>query len=898
MTPLFIAFSFIDQWAGHTAMAAQRTIIVTPVRMGVQLALALFFVIPQYCPSSMLLPPTERCQRAAATRFWLLVATNGLIVCLALLCRALPIPPALRLPHVAPPAPTPAGGGRGRGGPLGRWLRSLRGFLCWSPAFTAIVMADTFDDLFGVLDAIQLLAIVVRFRWSPLHIGVTTAHVGLLALAFAFTATSTAIPGTLVVIAVALLVYPPMPLATFILESVALEHSSGGDDKRPHVHLVLVVALILVKRVATSLLRLRLSPSRWKYVYANVYATVLGSACAALSPLLFLQIAYSVLGTDALPPQALVRDDRILRTLLVRPLASIPQFLLQLLAVRLLPAEGVTPHLQPAHFDTPPHTPSPAARRRRVASSLCSGGWWLLQGAAAISSTSLILLYLLVECPEWLPGKAFLPKQHLLRTRPHRTSRSVTGKSIYMLIVDRFAKAADTVSSPLALSYDCFGDLFCGGNIRGITEQLDYIEGMGFECVWVTPVTQQFSDKYDCFNHQCGTPFHGYWTENHYAVDGRFGTQYDLMMLSRELKKRNMCLIMDIVVNHVRPIHTLRDLSAVYPFSSPDHYNTFFPKRNGSFVPCAAEPNRHERARCFAEYAKRPRQATENQEQIGCALGTGDWCPGYEPQVTLDGWFYDLADLNQSHPYVRAELTRWVRYLVKQYDLTALRLDTAPYMPLDFLSELQRAVDVEILGELTTNELPYHASFTHDPATGESVLAGAFNFPLSTSMLEAFSPRHPGSAGGWNGGAYGAQQGSGGYGGYLGQQGSGGFGAQQGSGGFGSTSGYFDGGGGADERFNASHWYRWFHAPREGDLRQVARVMQIQQDPHGPYRRPGLLANFLDSHDMPTRLPTIPPFDHTPVSPTTPPFDHTPFLPHHSTLRPHTRLPRQEPRRC
>ena len=70
-------------------------------------------------------------------------------------------------------------------------------------------------------------------------------------------------------------------------------------------------------------------------------------------------------------------------------------------------------------------------------------------------------------------------------------------------------------------------------------------------------------------------------------------------------------------------------------------------------------------------------------------LGTGAWCEDYDATIPLNGWFYDLADLNQSHPYVRAELKRWVRHLVDSYGLSALRLDTTPYMPTDFLSELQ-----------------------------------------------------------------------------------------------------------------------------------------------------------------------------------------------------------------
>ena len=35
-----------------------------------------------------------------------------------------------------------------------------------------------------------------------------------------------------------------------------------------------------------------------------------------------------------------------------------------------------------------------------------------------------------------------------------------------------------------------------------------------------------------------------------------------------------MCLVYDVVLNHVRPVHSVADLTSVRPFDSPDHYNT------------------------------------------------------------------------------------------------------------------------------------------------------------------------------------------------------------------------------------------------------------------------------------------------------------------------------------
>ena len=85
-------------------------------------------------------------------------------------------------------------------------------------------------------------------------------------------------------------------------------------------------------------------------------------------------------------------------------------------------------------------------------------------------------------------------------------------------------------------------------NWTGIIDQLDYIDGMGFECIWITPVVKSLD-------------YTGYYAENFFDVDPHIGTKETLRELSRELHKRGMCLIVDIVANHVRPLVVQSDWS-------------------------------------------------------------------------------------------------------------------------------------------------------------------------------------------------------------------------------------------------------------------------------------------------------------------------------------------------
>eukprot|EP00966_Prymnesium_polylepis_P107243 2483180-Prymnesium_polylepis.2 len=74
---------------------------------------------------------------------------------------------------------------------------------------------------------------------------------------------------------------------------------------------------------------------------------------------------------------------------------------------------------------------------------------------------------------------------------------SLRGKSIYFILVDRFARTNSSNSTP------CDGSNWCGGTLRGLASRLDYVVGMGFDCVWITPVVGQYPGR-DGLSGACG----------------------------------------------------------------------------------------------------------------------------------------------------------------------------------------------------------------------------------------------------------------------------------------------------------------------------------------------------------------------------------------------------------
>lgn len=81
------------------------------------------------------------------------------------------------------------------------------------------------------------------------------------------------------------------------------------------------------------------------------------------------------------------------------------------------------------------------------------------------------------------------------------------------------------------------------GDIRGLIEKLDHIQGLGVDIVWLQPV--YVSPQHD----------NGYDVADYYNIDPAFGTMEDMDELIRELHLRNMHLMIDIVVNHSSTEH-------------------------------------------------------------------------------------------------------------------------------------------------------------------------------------------------------------------------------------------------------------------------------------------------------------------------------------------------------
>ncbi|GGW74690.1 alpha-amylase [Streptomyces galilaeus] len=238
------------------------------------------------------------------------------------------------------------------------------------------------------------------------------------------------------------------------------------------------------------------------------------------------------------------------------------------------------------------------------------------------------------------------------------------------------------------------------GDFKGLVNKLDYIKGLGFSAVWITPVVLNRSD-YD---------YHGYHGYDFYKVDARLesaGASYQDLINAAHAK--GMKIYQDVVYNHssrwgakdlfTPTVHGVRDSQWSWFYDEPNsafEYDglTVEPKSGKSYYTgdlwSTAEPS----GNTCVDWGK-PTQYTspEGYRIYNCqwpsptsgmfpkALYHNCWIGNWEGEDSRSCWLHDdLADFNTENPTVQ-------NYLIGAYDkyidmgVDGFRVDTAVHIP-------------------------------------------------------------------------------------------------------------------------------------------------------------------------------------------------------------------------
>lgn len=126
------------------------------------------------------------------------------------------------------------------------------------------------------------------------------------------------------------------------------------------------------------------------------------------------------------------------------------------------------------------------------------------------------------------------------------------------------------------VAYQIYPKSFCDtngdgiGDLRGIISKLDYLKELGVDIIWLSPIYKSpFVDQ-------------GYDISDYYAIAEEFGTMEEFDELLAEAKKRDMYLIMDLVVNHCSDKHEWFQKALADPDGPYADYFYFRKGKNGN----------------------------------------------------------------------------------------------------------------------------------------------------------------------------------------------------------------------------------------------------------------------------------------------------------------------------
>lgn len=181
--------------------------------------------------------------------------------------------------------------------------------------------------------------------------------------------------------------------------------------------------------------------------------------------------------------------------------------------------------------------------------------------------------------------------------------------------------------------YDSNGDGI--GDIPGIISKLDYLKELGADILWLSPIYKSpLADQ-------------GYDIADYYAIDPRFGTMEDMDRLIAEAKKREMYILMDLVVNHCSDEHEWFQEA----IKDPDgKYGNFFYIRD----------KKDDKAPCnWRSYFGGP---------------VWEELPGHPDKQYLHVFHKKQPDLNWENPEVREEVYKNIRWWMEK-GLGGFRID-------------------------------------------------------------------------------------------------------------------------------------------------------------------------------------------------------------------------------
>ena len=311
-------------------------------------------------------------------------------------------------------------------------------------------------------------------------------------------------------------------------------------------------------------------------------------------------------------------------------------------------------------------------------------------------------------------GKRAVKRDYVLKNRDENLVKAQgvdAADLIYLIMPDRFANgdpSNDSVKGmrETAVNRDSMYYRH-GGDLQGIIKNLDYLEDLGVTALWMTPVLT---------NDMPQASYHGYANTENYEIDPRFGTVDTYRELGKELHRRNMKLVHDVVPNHV----------GLYHWTVIDRPSSDWLHEWDTFT-----------------------QTTYKDQTMFDPYGTQA-----DKDLMEKGWFVEtMPDLNHQNDKMQKYITQSHIWWIEEAGVDGFRIDTYPYNDLEFMGKWTDAIrseypDFSFFGETWVHSVANQAYFLGGQKVGQEVdtkLEGVTDFQLNYAIGDALNMEKDGA---------------------------------------------------------------------------------------------------------------------------------------------------------
>ena len=312
-------------------------------------------------------------------------------------------------------------------------------------------------------------------------------------------------------------------------------------------------------------------------------------------------------------------------------------------------------------------------------------------------------------------------------------ARTPEQEVVYFVLPDRFENGdpkndrGGLKGDRLSTGYDPTAKGFYhGGDLKGLTQRLDYIQGLGATAIWFAPIFKNKPVQGPKGDESAG--YHGYWVTDFTQVDPHFGTNAEFKAFVDAAHARGMKVYMDIIANHTADVIRYREGDAAsyayrgkadYPFS-----------RRGGLKGAAINPGFNGDADfspdnwarltdptfAYTPYVPKGEETVKVPAWLNDPIhyhnrGDTNWVG----ESSLYGDFVGLDDLATESPRVVQGMIEIYASWIERFGIDGFRIDTARHVNPEFwqafvpaMLETARAKGIpnfHIFGEVATSDV-------------------------------------------------------------------------------------------------------------------------------------------------------------------------------------------------